>query len=234
LESLVNDPRLIRLASLWHQGLEAALSSAEEAELKALLADAALAEAWIEQQVGREEAQAAALVVLPGRLRSAFQRQFKPWTYWGLRVGLPALAVLAFLAWPRPKAPQGPQGQEARVDETPFQEEQSQPLHRAKKPDLGPPPGLDDRAHLWVSRTGKALQFEVDLRHEAQVEARIMNADGQKVRTLDLGRRAPGKTTVAWDGLAATGQRVPAGRYQARVYLDGTLQTEKDLVVERK
>jgi hypothetical protein len=232
LERIVSDPRLTRLASLWRQGLEAALSSAEEAELKALLNDAVLAEAWVEAQAGREETALAAAGALPARLRMAFQRQFKPWTYWGLRLGLPAaLAVAAYCAWPRQE---GPQVLDASVDETPFRQEASRPERRAQQPDLGPPPGLDQRAHLWVSRTARALQFEVDLPRPAHLATQIVNAEGKAVQTLDLGRHAAGKARVAWDGRLAEGRKAPAGRYQARVYLDGVLDLEKELIVEKK
>jgi hypothetical protein len=230
LEELMNDPRLSRLAELWKRSLETALAPAEETELKSLLNDAALAEAWMEAQAARETAAQVPAGRVPASLRMAFQRQFKPGLYWGLRLALPALAALLFLAWPSAK---GPQVMDATVDETPFAQEPIRPEHRVKKRDLGPPPGLGDQ-HLWVSRTQKALQFEVQVARPARLQARILDASGRTVKILELGKHGAGTAQVAWDGQASDGQRAPAGRYRARVYLDGVLDTEKSLVVEKK
>lgn len=228
----MSDPRLSRLAQLWAQGLEASLSAAEDAELEGLLADAALAEAWAEQQVSREEAPAAGLA-MPGRLRSAFQRQFKPWTYWGLRLALPVAAVALWAFWP-----QAPKRTvlEATSEESSFSEALPSPVDTpVKKREVGPPPGLDQRHHLWVSRQQALLTFESIMPRVGHAELRVFDANGRLVakRPIALPGR-PGTVKVQWDGKSAQGTPAPAGRYRAQVYLDGMMTDERELSIEKK
>jgi hypothetical protein len=150
----VSDPRLERLATLWHRGLETGLSGPEDAELQSLLSDGALAEAWAEKQGGHEKPAAApAGDELPGRLRGAYRRRYKPLSYWGLRVGLPVLLVAGWwFLWPRDEDGGELQVQSAPSDEAPFiQQESAEPAPKGSG--LGPPPGLDKRHHLWITRT---------------------------------------------------------------------------------
>ncbi len=183
----------------------------------------------MEQQGSREEAPAAALTP-PARLRAAFQRQFKPWAYWGLRVGLPSAAVLLWLVWP--KAP-APTVSNVLEDEVPFEEVLPT---RTSRPDLGPPPGADERQHLWVTRSQKALSVEVPVgKAGARVTAKIMDVLGHRVGTLEAPRAAAaGMVTLRWDGRSEAGERAPAGHYKVLVYIDGVLSETKVLVIEKK
>lgn len=225
----MSDPRLSRLAQLWAQGLEASLAPSEETELRSLLDDADLAEAWMELQGSREEAPATALTP-PARLRTAFQRQFKPWAYWGLRAGLPSAAVLLWLVWPKAPAPTASSVVE---DEAPFEEVLPT---RTSRPDLGPPPGADERQHLWVTRAQKALSVEVPVgKAGARVTAKIMDDLGHRVGTLEAPRAAgAGMVALSWDGRTEDGERAPAGRYKVLVYVDGALSETKELIIEKK
>ena len=226
----MSDPRLSRLAQLWAQGLEASLSAAEEAELEGLLADAALAEAWAEQQAGREEAPAPASA-MPSRLRHAFQRQFRPVTYWGLRLGLPAVIVALWAFWPQ--APQRAYV-DATSDESSFSEAKPSPSAPAKR-EVGPPPGLDQRQHLWVSRQQKSLSFESVMPRVGQATLKVFDAQGRLVAKAPIALQGrPGTVAVQWDGRNAQGQAAPAGRYRAQVFVDGQVTDERELSIEKR
>ncbi len=51
----------------------------------------------------------------------------------------------------------------------------------------------------------------------AQTTVTILDQDGTVVRSLDLGPKAPGKTSIAWDGYREDGTRAPSGNYQVVV-----------------
>ena len=223
----MSDPRLSRLAQLWAASLEASLASAEEAELKSLLDDAVLAEAWMEQQLAEEGPQRPA-GALPGRLRAAFQRQFKPWTYWGLRAGLPLLGLWLFLAWPKPEAPVALNAPE----EAPFQK--AEPA-KADRPDLGPPPGLDQRQHLWVTRQQASLSLDYELPKAGKLTALILDEQGRSLYREDFPVKGQGAAVrVRWDGKTVGGGLAPLGSYKVQLRLDGKLVEERDLKLEKK
>jgi hypothetical protein len=233
----MNDPRLARFAELWNRGLEAPLNSAEEAELQSFLADASLSEAWVERQLGAEAVPAGSSQ-LPSRLRSAFQRQFRPTLYWGLRLALPAVAVAGAAAlaltgsWGRQEAQVLP----ATENERPYEQVQALPqqaqLPAQRKP-LGPPPGLDEKAQLWVSHSGDSLRLNVELARAGRLTAQVLDGRGQLLSTLDLGPKTAGKAEVVWDGRLATGHFVSEGHYKIKVFVDNGLSQEKDLIVEK-
>ena len=50
-----------------------------------------------------------------------------------------------------------------------------------------------------------------------KVEVVITDSSGRKVRTIDLGARAPGDIDVAWDGKAEKGIALPPGTYKVMV-----------------
>ena len=229
----MSDPRLNRLATLWHGSLEAGLSPAEEAELQALLADAGLAEAWMEQQGDLETEPAAGVGPVPARLRGLFQRQFQPWTYWGRRlaaVGL--LAAGVWLAWPKSETLQV---QEAAEDDIPYRLAQpSQPVRpKALHQELGPPPGLDRHQHLWVTRSGSAYRFDVDLDRSAHLQASIVDERGRSIETLDFGQRPQGTAHLSWDGRLPDGRLAPAGRYQVQIRRDGEFIEDSRVLIEK-
>ncbi len=51
----------------------------------------------------------------------------------------------------------------------------------------------------------------------SKVQVRIRDADGNVVRTLELGAHTPGSVRYSWDGRDNAGTRVPSGRYTADV-----------------
>jgi flagellar basal-body rod modification protein FlgD len=51
----------------------------------------------------------------------------------------------------------------------------------------------------------------------ARVTASIVDASGRTVRTIELGARQAGPTTVTWDGKDQVGQTAPKGSYTLRV-----------------
>jgi hypothetical protein len=230
VERIVNDPRLSRLATLWHSSLEAGLSPAEEAELQSLLADEGLAEAWMEQQGDLEAEPRAAAGSVPARLRGAFQRQFQPWTYWGQRLAAAGLlAAGLWLAWPRDE---DHPVQSAAVDDVPFrQSAASQPPQ--PRIELGPPPGLDQHQHLWVTHSGGAYRFDVLLDQGAHLQASVMDAQGRRVENLDFGQHPQGTAHLSWDGRLPGGQRAPAGRYRVQIRRDGEFVEDSQVLIEK-
>jgi hypothetical protein len=233
MERFVSDPRLNRLATLWHGSLEAGLSPAEEAELQSLLADEGLAEAWMEQQGGLEAEPTAAVGPVPAGLRSVFQRQFQPWTYWGRRLAVAGLLVAGvWLAWPKSETLNV---QEAAVDEVPYRVAQpsrpSQPKPQCQE--LGPPPGLDRHQHLWTTRSGGSYRFDVMLDQSAHLQASIVDAQGRPIENLDFGQHPQGPAHLSWDGRLADGRRAPAGRYQVQIRRDGVFVEDSQVLIEK-
>ena len=225
----MSDPRLSRLASLWHQSLEASLQPFEESELHELLQDAALAEAWVDQQIIREEPGAGMSSAMPRRLKAAFQRQYRPALYWGLRLGLPAMLVALFLAWPRTNPTQSFEAQE---DETPFSQVENLVASSPEKPALGPPPGINE-AHLWVRHTQKNLYFDITLARAAQVKAQILATDGQRIASIDFGQKPAGKARLQWDAKLPDGRPASFGHYSVIIYVDGILGFRQELSIEK-
>lgn len=76
-------------------------------------------------------------------------------------------------------------------------------------------------------------KFALDLPAEAsKVRISIQNAAGSLVRRLDLGPTNAGMSDVAWDGLDALGNQLPAGAYtlKAEALIDGKAQGVTTLV----
>ncbi len=68
----------------------------------------------------------------------------------------------------------------------------------------------------------------------AKVKAEIVDADGNVVRTLELGGHAAGALPITWDGRDANGQMAPKGNYTMRVTATGSdgkaVKTTQDVV----
>ena len=60
------------------------------------------------------------------------------------------------------------------------------------------------------------IQFQIP-REAAKVKLTVMGADGQAVRSVDLGAFAAGSHAVRWDGLDKQGIRAPDGRYRFQI-----------------
>lgn len=73
---------------------------------------------------------------------------------------------------------------------------------------------------------------------EAELDVTIENAAGQRIRTLvDGRRRRPGRVSTSWDGLGASGRRVPSGVYRVRVAAEnrfGEVELVRTVVVRRR
>ena len=74
------------------------------------------------------------------------------------------------------------------------------------------------------------IQFGVP----AQTKAKIVlyNVLGQKVRTYDLGERAPGRYDIMWDGMNERGKTVSSGIYFYRFESDKFTQTKKLVLIK--
>ena len=75
------------------------------------------------------------------------------------------------------------------------------------------------------------------IRESADVVIRIYSANGQLVRTLDLGQRAAGfylgRTRAAhWDGLNSAGEKVASGTYFYQIKADNFSATRKMVIVK--
>jgi flagellar basal-body rod modification protein FlgD len=79
--------------------------------------------------------------------------------------------------------------------------------------------------HLALTK-GSPTSFDISL--DAASDATVINitdATGRVVRTLDVGARPTGSSSVTWDGLDGNGQGLPTGDYYLSVTakkLDGT------------
>ena len=74
-----------------------------------------------------------------------------------------------------------------------------------------------------------ALQYSIPVR--AHVELAIYDAAGRRLRVLASGEQDSGAHSSAWDGRDASGQRVPAGMYFARLQVGSASQTRRLVVV---
>lgn len=69
-----------------------------------------------------------------------------------------------------------------------------------------------------TTRPGEASHFGVDLPHGADaVTVNITAANGDVVRSFELGAQGPGVQTLAWDGLGVNQTALPAGNYRVSV-----------------
>ena len=77
-----------------------------------------------------------------------------------------------------------------------------------------------------VTLRGRALEFDgtnaattsVNLSGaSATTKVDIVDANGNVVRTLDMGSKPAGQMSITWDGKTANGQKAPAGSYTVKV-----------------
>ena len=69
---------------------------------------------------------------------------------------------------------------------------------------------------------GQASGIEFQIPGEAdKVKLTVIGADGQAVRSVDLGARAAGIHSVKWDGLDKEGNRAPDGKYRYQIVAKG-------------
>ena len=58
-----------------------------------------------------------------------------------------------------------------------------------------------------------STEIRFDLPEEGQVELSVFNMQGQKVRTLESGNKAPGYHSIIWNGTNDNGSKVSTGMY---------------------
>lgn len=68
---------------------------------------------------------------------------------------------------------------------------------------------------------GQEHAFRYQLDANQSVEARVTNANGEKVAQLDLGSQSAGTHQATWDGQTESGQAAPPGDYRIQVYPKG-------------
>ncbi|MEE8434924.1 MAG: flagellar hook assembly protein FlgD [bacterium] len=64
------------------------------------------------------------------------------------------------------------------------------------------------------------IQFQIP-REAAKVKLTVIGAEGQAVRSMDLGAYAAGIHAVRWDGLDMQGNRAPDGKYRYQIVAKG-------------
>jgi subtilisin family serine protease len=74
------------------------------------------------------------------------------------------------------------------------------------------------------------IQFGVPA--QTKVKIVLYNVLGQKVRTYDLGERAPGRYDITWDGMNERGKAVSSGIYFYRFESDKFTQTKKLVLIK--
>jgi len=80
---------------------------------------------------------------------------------------------------------------------------------------------------------GQGISGGVDLSTSAErVTVNITDANGQAVRTLDLGAQSAGLAEFSWDGLTDAGTPAPAGTYKFSIdaQIGGTNQAQTTLL----
>jgi C1A family cysteine protease len=93
---------------------------------------------------------------------------------------------------------------------------------------------LPTQLHLTLgpNPTSGGTRLTLALPAADYVKADLFDASGRRVRSLWDGEMPAGVNRLSWDGLDATGQRVPSGRYFARVATRGR-QLNRPLIVLR-
>ena len=76
------------------------------------------------------------------------------------------------------------------------------------------------------------IQFGVPA--QTKVKIVLYNVLGQKVRTYDLGERAPGRYDITWDGMNERGKAVSSGIYFYRFESDKFTQTKKLVLISKQ
>jgi flagellar hook assembly protein FlgD len=79
------------------------------------------------------------------------------------------------------------------------------------------------RVHTATAVAG--LRFA--LPHSAAADVHVVDASGNRVRTIACGELAAGEHACGWDGLDDAGTRCPAGSYVLRLETSGDLLTSR-------
>jgi hypothetical protein len=74
-------------------------------------------------------------------------------------------------------------------------------------------------------------ELRLELPRAGEVELRVYDASGRRVRAIHAGRRAAGHQSIAWDGLSDAGTPVAAGVYWMRVLAGGEERGARVVVV---
>jgi len=77
-----------------------------------------------------------------------------------------------------------------------------------------------DKVSLGADADGKMVATPVGadlVRPAAKLVATVLDANGQVVRQMELGKQDAGVLTLAWDGLDDVGNTAPAGKYHIKV-----------------
>lgn len=85
----------------------------------------------------------------------------------------------------------------------------------------GPVLRAPGRVTLAAVPTGVGAQLTVNLSDAADVTVRVRNLAGREVATLHPGQLPAGVTPLVWNGLSASGTRVPSGTYLLEVQAAG-------------
>ncbi|KMQ50620.1 Flagellar basal-body rod modification protein FlgD [Chitinispirillum alkaliphilum] len=72
----------------------------------------------------------------------------------------------------------------------------------------------------WVARAGETVQLNVHLGNSSEGTVRIVDKDGEVVRTLTAsGKDAENSVSLKWDGMTDNGQMAQSGRY--KIHIEG-------------
>lgn len=109
-------------------------------------------------------------------------------------------------------------------------------LQRTRVSDANPTPGAP-RNFLGLARPNPfnpATQIPFTIAAASWVEIDIVNARGQRVRTLVAGAKPAGTHELTWNGLDDGGNRLASGAYFYRLSVDGSVQdaTEKMVLLK--
>jgi len=77
-----------------------------------------------------------------------------------------------------------------------------------------------DKVSLGVAEDGKVETTPVGadlVKPAARLVVTVLDANGQVVRKMELGKQAAGVATLAWDGMDEAGNPAPAGKYRIKL-----------------
>jgi hypothetical protein len=77
-----------------------------------------------------------------------------------------------------------------------------------------------------------STQIQYALPEKARVKIVIYNLLGQRVKTFDIGERAPGRYSITWNGVNERGTTISSGIYFYRFDSDKFTQTKKLVLIK--
>jgi hypothetical protein len=231
------DARLDRLVQLFSDSLERDLTSELEAELKGLLEDAHLVEAFGQWQASRSPTDGAdpgATPELDRKVRSLFRSKNYLLRHWQaflagtLGLGLAGLFIKAVEKRQPEVVPVVVEDAALEVQDAPAA------VEPARRPTLSLPPGYGIRPRRLESRSAHSVDLRWTLEENAQAAVRVYDEQDRLVRTVWQGHAESGRYTNTWNGRDEAGRLVEPGRYRLQAESGGRVLARKTVRLDAR